>query len=56
MIDKINNCRNCQGELFDVIDFGKMPIANGFINQDQINNEFFFNLNAVYCKNAHFFS
>ena len=55
MIDKINNCRNCEGELFDVIDFGKMPIANGFINQDQINNEFFFNLNAVYCKKCTLF-
>ena len=26
-----NKCRLCSGEIVQVIDFGKMPIANGFL-------------------------
>jgi methylation protein EvaC len=55
MIEKIKNCRNCKGELSDVIDFGRMPIANGFISKNDLDKEFFFNLNAVYCNKCTLF-
>ena len=42
-------CRLCSGEIEPVIDFGKMPIANGFIDKKDLNNEYFFNLSAAYC-------
>ena len=39
-----NNCRAGGGELLEVIDFGKQPLGNGFISQDEIANEYFFDM------------
>lgn len=35
--------------------FGKMPIANGFINKDQINNEYFFEMQVAYSEKSKMF-
>ena len=31
----------------EFLDLGKQPIANGFLNKDDFNNEFLFDLKAV---------
>jgi methylation protein EvaC len=35
--------------------FGKMPIANGFLTPEDINNEYFFELAPAYCERCHMF-
>ncbi len=46
------NCRICSQELVDVIDYGQMPIANGFIkNLDD--KEYLFNLAAYFCPQCY---
>lgn len=42
-------CRVCQSGLEPFIDFGRMPLANGFLAPDQFDSEYFFNLSAAYC-------
>ena len=50
-----NKCRLCSGEIVQVIDFGKMPIANGFIDKKDLDKEYFFNLSAAYCVECSLF-
>ena len=52
---RINNCRFCDQDIKSVISFGKMPIANGFIDKKELDNEYFFNLEASYCTNCSLF-
>ena len=40
----MNKCRVSGTEIIEFLDFGKQPLGNGFINQNQIENEFFFNM------------
>src|SRR4030095_12183205 len=42
-------CRACQSPIETFIDFGRMPLANGFLTADQFGDEYFFNLCAAYC-------
>jgi methylation protein EvaC len=42
-------CRACQSPIETFIDFGRMPLANGFLTADQFAGEYFFNLSAGYC-------
>jgi methylation protein EvaC len=42
-------CRVCEAPIETFIDFGRMPLANGFLTADQFANEHFFNLSAAYC-------
>ena len=35
----VGKCRHCEGDLISVIDFGKMPIANAFLNIEEFQNE-----------------
>ena len=42
-------CRACQSPIETFIDFGRMPLANGFLTPDQFGDEYFFNLSAAYC-------
>jgi len=42
-------CRACQSSIETFIDFGRMPLANGFVTPDQFGDEYFFNLSAAYC-------
>jgi methylation protein EvaC len=42
-------CRVCDSSLEPFIDFGRMPLANGFLTADQFANEYFFNLAAACC-------
>jgi len=42
-------CRLCAGEVETFIDFGRMPIANGFLTEEEFSGEWFFNLRAGFC-------
>jgi methylation protein EvaC len=42
-------CRACDAVIEPFIDFGPMPLANGFLSADQFAGEYFFNLTAAYC-------
>src|SRR5687767_6476075 len=42
-------CRVCQSEIEPFIDFGRMPLANGFLTSDQFASEYYFNLRAAVC-------
>jgi len=44
------SCRLCQSAIEPFIDFGRMPLANGFLTPDQFEQEFFFNLSAACCQ------
>lgn len=42
-------CRSCRSGIEPFIDFGRMPLANGFLTADQFDAEYFFNLSAAFC-------
>ena len=35
-----------------VLDFGRMPIANGFLTLDQFDGEFFYDLGVAFCPSC----
>jgi methylation protein EvaC len=43
-------CRLCAGAAGSFIDFGPMPIANGFLREDELADECFFDLAAAFCE------
>ena len=55
MILRINNCRLCNKDIESVISFGKMPIANGFIDKKDLDSEYFYNLEVAFCTNCSLF-
>lgn len=42
-------CRICRSGTETFIDFGRMPLANGFLTSDRFASEYWFNLSAAYC-------
>jgi len=42
-------CRICHSAIEPFIDFGRMPLANGFLTADRFASEYYFNLSAAYC-------
>jgi methylation protein EvaC len=48
-------CRNCSTELNDFMTFGKMPIANAFLEENQIKSEYFFELAPTFCPKCSLF-
>ncbi len=47
---KKNSCLVCKAPVREFIDFGKMPIANGFLAPAQFKKEYFFNLRVGFCE------
>lgn len=45
----MSGCRVCRSAIEPFVDFGRMPLANGFVDPDQFADEYFFNLAAAYC-------
>ena len=45
----MSGCRICQSDIEPFIDFGRMPLANGFLTPDQFADEYYFDLSAAYC-------
>ena len=48
----MNNCRFCSHPLTEIVSFGQMPIANAFLDKKHIENEYLFELAAMYCSNC----
>ncbi len=46
-------CLACKKPVDTFINFGKMPIANGFLTPPEFQNEFFFELKTGYCPACH---
>src|SRR6266478_4012324 len=44
-----SGCLVCKTPIEPFIDFGKMPIANGFLSKEEFGKEWFFNLRAGFC-------
>ncbi len=47
---KNSNCKITGNKTKNIISFGKMPIANGFLNKKDFKNEFFFNLSVSFSE------
>ena len=45
-------CRVCGSNYETCLDFGRMPIANGFLSPDQFNDEYFFRLAVGFCPSC----
>lgn len=45
-------CRICDGAVSEFMSFGRMPIANGFLDQSQFSDEYFFELKVAFCPNC----
>jgi methylation protein EvaC len=43
-------CRVCDAQASPFMSFGRMPIANGFLNPDEIASEYFFELAPAFCE------
>ncbi len=50
---KLKKCLICKSPLYEFIDFGKMPIANGFLSPEQFKDEYFFNLKTGFCPKCY---
>jgi methylation protein EvaC len=50
-----SSCRVCQSLIKPFMTFGQMPIANGFLTQDQVKSEYFFEMEVAYCDNCGMF-
>ena len=48
----MTSCLCCGAEVESFLDFGRMPIANGFLTEDQFSEEFFFNLEVGVCSSC----
>lgn len=49
-----NDCRFCQGEnLAQIMDFGNMPLAGGFLGEKDLTNEKLYPLDLSFCKDCH---
>lgn len=46
-------CLVCQNPIAPFLDFGKMPIANGFLTQDQFSSEYFYDLSVAFCDSCY---
>ena len=48
----MKKCLICSNELSPFIDFGFMPIANGFATKKELKNEYFFSMQVGFCENC----
>ena len=47
------HCQICNHDIEPFISFGKMPIANGFLREEDFPAEYFFELKAGFCPSCH---
>ena len=47
------SCLVCENPIAPFVDYGPMPIANGFLTKDEFAQEYFFRLQAAYCPKCH---
>jgi len=48
----MKKCLICQNEIEPFINFGEMPIANGFLKTEQFAEEYFFEMKVAFCPNC----
>ena len=48
----ILNCRICETPIQPFMSFGKMPIANGFLDPEDFKMKYFYELKLVFCENC----
>ena len=48
----MTRCLGCSSSIQQVLSFGKMPIANGFLREDQFASEYFFDLGVGFCADC----
>ncbi|RDX35477.1 methyltransferase domain-containing protein [Arcobacter sp. HD9-500m-PIT-SAG03] len=48
----MNKCLVCDSEIEKFIDFGKQPIANGFLTKKKLKDEYFFKMEVAFCSNC----
>ncbi len=48
----VKSCLICGTSIEPFIDFGRMPIANGFLSPEEFEGEYFFNLRAGFCPDC----
>jgi len=46
----MKNCLVCRAGIEPFMSFGRMPIANGFLREDQFSDEYFFELKVAFCE------
>lgn len=46
----MKTCRICSFPIEPFIDFGKMPIANGFLAKEQFSSEYFYDMELAFCE------
>ena len=46
----MNECRICKNTIEPFMTFGKMPIANGFLKDNEFKNEYFYDLSPAFCN------
>ena len=50
------HCKITNSQLNPFMSFGKMPISNGFLEKENFNKEFFFNLEVGFSENVLYFN
>ena len=48
-------CKLTDKEIKPFMSFGKMPLANGFLNENEFKNEFFFNMEVCFSEQLSLF-
>ena len=46
----MTNCRVCNDPIKPFMSFGQMPIANGFLKQEEFADEYFFEMEVAFCE------
>ncbi len=46
----MNNCLICNSTIYPFVNYGQMPIANGFLNVDEFDKEHFFTMQVAHCE------
>lgn len=46
----MNNCRVCSAPIKPFMNFGPMPIANGFLKKEEFSAEYFFEMEVAFCE------
>ena len=49
------NCNACKTPISPFLDLGKMPLANGYLDEDEFKTEYFYNLAAALCPKCSLF-
>ena len=48
----MTRCRVCETEIEPFMTFGKQPIANGFLKEEEFSKEYFFEMEVAFCENC----